>query len=84
MTGAGQSGEDHQIDVPTRGVTPFPELLRQGAVFLHQGLGFEILQALVHKIQGVVDELGGLFRRHDGCWCVVGRGMATTRNRLKC
>jgi hypothetical protein len=45
-------------------MTPFAELFSQGMVLTHKGLGFQILEALVNKIKGVVDQLGGLFRRH--------------------
>jgi len=33
-------------------------------VLLGKGLRLEILEALMHQIQGVVDELGGLFGSH--------------------
>ena len=63
-SGPAQTREDHQIDVPTTGLTPLPELGSQSPLLLRKGLGFEVLQALMHQIQGVVDQLGGLFRGH--------------------
>ena len=60
----GHARENHQIDVAADGMAPFPEFLGESPVLLDQSLGFEILQALMDKIQGVVDELGGLFRGH--------------------
>jgi hypothetical protein len=58
------------------GVPPFSEFLCQGLMFMDQGLGFEILKPLMHKIEGVVDQLGSLFRGHgaDG----GGRGAANS------
>lgn len=46
------------------GMAPFAELCRQSLVFVGQGLGLESEQALMHLIQGVVDQLGGLFGIH--------------------
>ena len=45
-------------------MAPFTEFGRQGTVLLAQGLGFQILQTLVHQIERVIDQLGGLFRGH--------------------
>ena len=63
-SGAGQPRKHHQIDMATRRMAPFAELRRQGPMLLAERLGFQILQALVDQIQGVVDQLGGLFRGH--------------------
>lgn len=49
----------------TDGMTPLPEFLRQGLMLVHLGVGLKILQPLVHKIKGVVDQLRGLFGSHD-------------------
>jgi hypothetical protein len=38
-------------------------------------LSFEILQALVHQIEGVVDQLGGLFGGHGSAGDWMGGGM---------
>ena len=46
------------------GMSPFSEFFCQGLVFMDQGLGFQILKPLMHQIEGVVDQLGSLFRRH--------------------
>lgn len=35
-------------------------------MFMDQGLGLEVLKPLVDKIEGAVNELGSLFRRHGG------------------
>ena len=59
-----QNRKHHQVDVAAGGLTPFAELSRQGLVLLGKGLGFEILQALMDQIEGVVDQLGGLFGGH--------------------
>lgn len=50
----------------TGGVTPLAELGGQGAVFLAEIVGFEVLETLMHQIEGVVDQLGGLFGGHGG------------------
>jgi hypothetical protein len=63
-SGTRKPWKHHEIDVPPNGVAPFSEFFRQGLVFMDQGLGFEILKPLMHKIEGVVDQLGSLFRRH--------------------
>jgi hypothetical protein len=39
----------------TDGVPPFPELLSQGLVLVNQGLGFEILEPLMHEIKSIVN-----------------------------
>ena len=49
----------------TDGMAPLPEFLRQGLMLVHLGIGLQILQPLVHKIKGVVDQLRGLFGGHD-------------------
>ena len=45
-------------------MAPLAEFCGQGAVFLAQVSGLEILQSLMHQIEGVVDQLGGLFGGH--------------------
>jgi hypothetical protein len=45
---------------------PLPEFLSQGVMLLDQSLRFKILKPLMHKIQRIVDQLSGLFRRHGG------------------
>jgi len=59
-----QTGAHHQIDVAAIGVAPLPEFFGQGLV----GLGLIALgqqrQPLMHQIQGVVDQLSGLFGGH--------------------
>lgn len=67
-SGFSQSGENHQIDVTTCRVTPFPELFCQGLMLLDESLSLKILQPMVHKIKGVVDQLCGLFGGHDAGW----------------
>jgi hypothetical protein len=46
-------------------MAPLSEFLRQGLVIMHLGVGLQILQALMHKIKSVVDQLCGLFGSHD-------------------
>ena len=61
---ARQTRKDHQINVTPRRMAPFPEFFRQGMVLMNQGLRFKILQPLMHQVEGVVDQFGGLFRSH--------------------
>ena len=63
-SGIAEPRKHHQIDVATGRLAPFAEFGRQGLVLLGKGLRLEILEALMHQIQGVVDELGGLFGSH--------------------
>ena len=63
-SGITEARKHHQIDVATGRVAPFAEFGRQGLVLLGKGLRLEILEALMHQIQGVVDQLGGLFGSH--------------------
>ncbi len=46
------------------GLAPLPEFGGQGPVFVIEGLRFQIQQALMHQIEGVVDQLGSLFGGH--------------------
>lgn len=64
-SGVAEPRKHHQINVATGRVAPFAEFSRQGLVLLGESLGFKILEALMHKIEGVIDQLGGLFGRHD-------------------
>ena len=64
MSGIAQAGEHHQVDVAAGGLAPFAEFSCEGAVLLGQRLGLKILEALVHQIEGVVDQLGSLFGGH--------------------
>jgi hypothetical protein len=65
-SGIGQAGKHHQVDVSPHGLAPFTEFGGKGALFMGQGLIFQILQPLMNLIQGVVDQLGCLFRGHGG------------------
>jgi hypothetical protein len=65
-SGRRKARTDHQIDVPARGMAPLAELIGQGLAGMGLLVGFQLLQALVHEIEGVVDQLGGLFRGHGG------------------
>ncbi|MEB3194507.1 MAG: hypothetical protein VKO19_05230 [Cyanobacteriota bacterium] len=62
---ARQSWKHHQINMTANRVAPLTEFLREGLMLLHLGVGFQILQPLVHKIKSVVDQLRGLFGSHD-------------------
>jgi hypothetical protein len=64
-SGACQARKHHQIDMTTDGMAPLSEFLRQGLVIMHLGVGLQILQALMHKIKSVIDQLCGLFGSHD-------------------
>lgn len=63
-SGFGQPRKHHQVDVAADGLAPFAEFRRQGAMLVIKGLRLQILQALMHQIERVVDELGSLFGRH--------------------
>ena len=54
----------HQIDVPPQGLAPLAELSRQGLLIVLVLGRLQLLEPLVHQIQGVVDQLGGLFGGH--------------------
>jgi hypothetical protein len=45
-------------------VAPLPKLLRQGVVLPGQTLVLEILETLMHQVEGLVDQLGRLLRGH--------------------
>lgn len=47
-----------------RRLAPLAEFSRQGPVLVIERLRLQIQQALVHQIERVVDELGGLFGGH--------------------
>lgn len=65
-SGVAETGEDHQIDRATHRLSPLAEFRREGSVLLGQGEGFESLQTLMHQIERVVDQLGGLVGGHGG------------------
>ena len=70
LSGSGlrESRANHQIDVPTAGMAPLAELFRKGSVGLGLLLVLQGDQSLMHQIEGVVDQLSGLFRGHGiGC-----------------
>ena len=48
----------------SRRLAPLAEFSRQGTVLVIEGLRLQIQQALVHQIERVVDELGGLLGSH--------------------
>lgn len=75
-SGIAKPRKHHQINMTTGRLAPFTELRRQGLVLLGKSLGLEILQSLVHQIEGVVDQLGGLFGGHGtaGDGWLIGRG----------
>ena len=45
-------------------MAPFAEFSGQGPLFLGQRLSLQILEALMHQIKGVIDQLGSLFGGH--------------------
>jgi len=45
-------------------MAPFPEFLSQGELLAGQGLGLQVLETLVHQVQGVVYQLGRLLGGH--------------------
>ena len=61
---AGQAGEHHQIDMAPTGMAPFPKFRRQGPLLGSQGLGLQVLEALVHQVEGGVNQLGRLLGGH--------------------
>jgi hypothetical protein len=48
------------------GMAPFAEFLGQGVLFAGQGLGLQVLEPMVHQVQGVVYQLGRLLGGHGG------------------
>ena len=54
----------HQINVPPQGLAPLAELGRQGLLVALVLGRLQLLEPLVHQIQGVVDQLGSLFGGH--------------------
>jgi hypothetical protein len=64
-SGFSESGENHQINVTTGRMAPFPEFFCQSLLFLDERPILKILQPMVHKIKGVIDQLCGLFGGHD-------------------
>jgi len=66
MAAAVRSGvrKHHQVDVATDRLAPFAEFGRQGVLLGAHRLGFQVLEALVHQVKGVVDQLGSLFGGH--------------------
>jgi hypothetical protein len=50
--------------VTTYGVAPFAKFLGQGVLLAGQGLGLQVLEPLVHQVQGVVNKLGRLLGSH--------------------
>jgi hypothetical protein len=50
-------------------ITPLAELLSQGTLLSGQGQRLQGLKALMHQIEGVVDQLGSLFGRHVKSSC---------------
>ena len=65
-SGLRETWADHQIDVSAGGMAPLAELIGQGLARVGLLVSFQLLQALVYQIQGVVDQLGSLFRGHGG------------------
>ena len=63
-SGTRQSGKDHQVDVTTNRVPPLTEFIRQGLVLALEGEGLQILEPLVHQVEGAVDQLGSLVGGH--------------------
>ena len=61
----GQTRKNHEIDVPANWMAPLSEFLGQGLMFMDEGLCFQIDETLMHEVQGIVDQLSSLFRRHD-------------------
>jgi len=59
-----QTRAHHQINVATIGVAPLPEFFGQGLVSLGLIALGQQRQPLMHQIQGVVDQLSGLFGGH--------------------
>ena len=55
---------EHQIDVAAEGLAPFPEFFRQSALGCTLAGGFQGHQALMHQIEGVINQLSSLFRGH--------------------
>jgi hypothetical protein len=68
-------------------VAPFPEFFRQGALFGLEAAGLQILQPLMHQIEGVVDQLGCLIGGHrhwpDGLFVGTGPKAVLYRGQLQ-
>jgi len=54
----------HEINVAPQGLAPLAELGRQSLLVVLVLGRLQMLEPLVHQIQGVVDQLGGLFGGH--------------------
>ena len=54
----------HQINGPPQGLAPLAELGRQGLLVALVLGRLQLLEPLVHQIQSVVNQLGGLFGGH--------------------
>jgi len=50
--------------VTTHRVPPLAELIGQSLMLALQGEGLQILEPLVHQVEGAVDQLGGLVGGH--------------------
>ena len=61
---AGQAWEHHQIDMAPIGMAPFAKFRRQGLLLSRQLLGLQVLEALVHLVEGAVNKLGRLLGGH--------------------
>jgi hypothetical protein len=79
---AGQARKHHEIDMAPTGMAPFSKFLSQGPLLGRQRLGLEVLEALVHQIQGVVDELGRLLGGHGSAREGWTRCNQTTQGKL--
>ena len=75
-SGVAKAWKHHQVDVATGRLAPFPKLRGQGPVLLGQRLRLKILETLVDQIEGVIDQLGGLFGGHGTAGEGRGVGMA--------
>lgn len=64
--------------MPTAGLTPFAEFFGKRFVLPALLDSIKGLEPLMHQIQGVVDELGGLFGSHGNtCQKGIGEGIQT-------
>ncbi len=59
-----RTGTDHKVDLPSTGMTPFSKLLNESTVSLVLLMIFQLEQTLMHKIEGVVNQLGSLLGCH--------------------
>jgi hypothetical protein len=73
---AGQAGEHHQIDMAPIGMAPLPKFRRQGPLLESQGLGVQVLKALVHQIEAGANQLGRFRGGHD--WTQTSQKRSTT------